>query len=181
MSGRNARRDRREQRQAEAAARGHLLVPAAMIPPPANEPPPSPRAPETIRTVIDAVGTLESMGDASFEKLLAGYRDVEAAKGATFAFAWMSYELLYHVGPGATRAIAAAGVLAVHRVREADAKAAAEKAVRVEWLRWAVGQMTARMLAALDQPPAAPGFAQRSTRRYQAMKRLVDALAREAS
>ena len=101
-----------------------MLVSTALIPPAATEPPPPPLPrPETIRGVVDAVGALESMGDAAFEKLLAGYRDVEAAKGTTFAYTWMMFTLERHTGLTATRAMAAAGVLGVHRARQAEAEA----------------------------------------------------------
>lgn len=140
--------------------------------------PPPPVKPETIRTVIDAVGALESMGDAAFEKLLEGYRDVEAAKGGTFAYAWLVYNLDHHAGPTAQRAIAAAGVLAVHRARQVEAEASAEKLARVEWLRWAAGRMADRLMASCV---VRPGRGRQAARRERAFDRLLDALAREAS
>lgn len=169
MSGRKARE-----------ARQHA-TPTAAVPPPATEPPPPPPAPETISTVINAVGALEKMGDAAFEKLLAGYGPVASAKGETFAYAWLAWNLERHAGPGAVRAIAAAGVLHAHRSREADAWAAAGKALRVEWLNWAIGQMTGRLVAACTGPSHVPHYTSGAMRRTLALRRLVDALAREAS
>ena len=169
MSGRSARARRR------AGDGGQLLVSTAMIPPPAAEPPRP--APETIRTVIDAVGALETMGDAAFEKLLAGYAEVVAAKGATVAYAWLAFNLDRHAGPGAVRAIAAAGVLRAHAATVPDPA----KAARVEWLRWAIEKMAVRYATAYVDLSRSLAPESRVVRRRGALDRLAAALAREAS
>jgi hypothetical protein len=165
VSGRSARARRRPPTEG-----GQQTISTASLPErPAEAPPPPPTA-ETVRTVIDAVGALERMGDTAFDNLLTGYSEVVAAKGPTVAYAWLAYNLERHAGPTAIRAIAAAGVLRAHAATVPDPA----RGERVAWLRWAVNEMAMRYGAVFND-----GGAVRA-RRGSALYRLTAALAREA-